>query len=156
MTAYASFEDFLYIIAGIIWIAFSYYNAKKKKQAKKAPAPAGQKKSMLESLFDEIKVKDDHKDPVYYEPTHDTYEVETDIEPELAKEPEKVFSYDDLYEEGNYKSNNDVIERKSSVPLKNISADDFKLKESSLKKKKKKINLRKAVIYSEILNNPKF
>lgn len=158
MTAHASFEDFLYIIAGIIWIAFSFYNAKKKKQAKKAPAPTTKKKSMLESLFDDIGQQDEQKDSTYYEPGQETYEKspEVDSEPVPANEPVKVFSYDDFYEEGNYNPIPDVIERKSSTPLKNISTTDYKVKRSSLKKKNKKINLRKAVIYSEILNKPKF
>ena len=157
MTAYASFEDFLYIIAGIIWIAFSFYNAKKKKQAKKTPVPKNKQKSLLESLFDEIGVKDDPKDSIYNEQTQDTYESEPEIEsePVLVDEPEKVFSYDDLYEEGNYNSVNDVIERKSSTTLREIRVTDNKIR-SSIKKKRKKINLRKAVIYSEILNKPKF
>ncbi len=73
MIAHASFEDFLYIIAGIIWIAFSYYNAKKKKQAKKAAPPTSKKKSMLESLFDEIGQKGEQKDSTYYEPEQEIY-----------------------------------------------------------------------------------
>lgn len=159
MTAYASFEDYLYIIAGIIWIAFSFYNAKKKKQAKKTSAPKNKQKSLLESLFDEIGVKDDPKDSIYSEPIQDTYEnepgIESENEPVMVDEPEKVFSYDDLYEEGNYNPVSDVIERKSSTTLREISATDYKIR-SSVKKKRKKINLRKAVIYSEILNKPKF
>lgn len=158
MIAHASFEDFLYVIAGIIWIAFSYYNAKKKKQAKKAPAPASKKKSIIESLFDEIGPKDEHVDSPYYEPEQEIYEKshEVDNEPAPAIEPEKVFSYDDFYEEGNYNPIPDVIEKKSSLPINKISDKNYMTKRSSIKKRNKKINLRKAVIYSEILNKPKF
>ncbi len=158
MIAHASFEDFLYIIAGIIWIAFSFYNAKKKKQAKKAAPPTSKKKSILESLFDEIGQKSEQKDSTYYEPEQDIYEKSPEVDSEHmpANEPEKVFSYDDFYEEGNYNPIPDVIERKSSSPIKNISTTNYKIKRSSVNKRNKKINLKKAVIYSEILNKPKF
>lgn len=156
MTAYASFEDFLYIILGIVWIAFSFYKAKKKKQSQKEGPTTSKKKSILESLFDEIGIKEDDTETIYQEPSQDLFEHEIENKPVLVDEPNEVFSYDDFYEESNYIPTNTVKEKKRSTET-NVTTDlNYKINKLNVLKKNMKINLRKAVIYSEILKKPDF
>lgn len=158
MTAQASYEDLLYIVLGLVWIAFSFYNAKKKKQAKNAPAPTGEKKSILESLIDEMGLQDEKTPPPVYESPQEINTVGDEIGERALpyEEPEKVFSYDDYYEESNYDHTINVIEKKRTTPIGKVTTVDNGTKKLSVKKKGAKINLRKAVIYSEILKSPYF
>ncbi len=155
MTALASFEDIIYIIVGLLWVAFSFYNAKKKKNAKKGPAPVNKKKSMLESLLNEMGYEDQKKDSALYESVQevDQYEDEP-IQTEAAAE---IFSYDDYYEESNSESTNHVITQESNTQVTTIDYNRTIAKEKSTNKKSKtRIDLRKAVIYSEILKKVYF
>ena len=93
MTALASFEDIIYIIIGLLWVAFSFYNAKKKKNAKKVPTPANKQKSMLESLLNEIRDEDQKNDPSLYEPAQ---EIDQHEEEPMHIEKE-IFSYFHLF-----------------------------------------------------------
>lgn len=157
MTALASFEDFLYIIIGILWIAFSFYNAKKKKDAKKKQPPTNKQKSMLESLLGEVGYDNDQEESVLYKKENN--HVNTDPIAIKTEETTEVFSYDDYYEESNYKPKIDVIEKEKEPIIPNIEKDNNyseTQKNNTSKKGKKKINLRKAVIYSEIINKVYF
>jgi len=155
MTSLASFEDFIYIIIGLLWVAFSFYNAKKKKNAKKDPAPANKQKSMLESLLNEMGYEDNKNDSALSEPVQEVYKSEDEpIQTEAASE---IFSYDDDYEESNSESTIDVITQELNTPIKTVDNNLTKVKtNSTIKKTKNKIDLRKAVIYSEILKRVYF
>tara|TARA_B100002003_G_C14119937_1_gene538626 strand:+ start:951 stop:1424 length:474 start_codon:yes stop_codon:yes gene_type:complete len=157
MIVQSSFEDFLYIILGLVWIIFSFYKAKKKKKEKEAPSQSGEKKSLVESLLNEMGLQDEEEEPHYVEPYQDTKKIEPEPNQVIDEKPEEVFSYDDYYEESNYNSKDDVIERKPVLPIKNIDkAYKISEKSSSTRKVGKNINLRKAVIYSEILKKVYF
>ncbi len=157
MTALASFEDFLYIIIGLLWIVFSFYNAKKKKNKKNEPAPKSEKKSILESLINEIGIQDNQPEPSLYKPSESVDHIEDEPASELVEESEPVFSYDDYYEESNYNSPNDVIEKKPLLPINKIEDKNYRIKKASYNKSSRKnIDLRKAVIYSEILKKVYF
>ncbi len=157
MTALASFEDFLYIIVGILWIIFSFYNAKKKRAKKNAPSQKSEKKSILDTLIDEIGLKDEQAEPSIYESDTNIDHIESEPDQPLPKETHEVFSYDDYYEESNYNSTVDVIEEKPSVVKKVIEDDNYRIKKSSvIKKTRKNIDLKKAIIYSEILKKVYF
>ena len=154
MTVLASFEDIIYIIIGLLWVAFSFYNAKKKKNAKKVPTPANKQKSMLESLLNEIRDEDQKNDPSLYEPAQ---EIDQHEEEPMHIEEEEIFSYDDYYEESNPKSTIDVITQTTNTPVTTIDDNPLKVKTiNTIKKRKNIINLRKAVIYSEILKKVYF
>ncbi|MEE4259470.1 MAG: hypothetical protein V2I62_06910 [Bacteroidales bacterium] len=141
-----SFEDFFYILIGIVWIAFSIYQGQKKRKQKSASQPTTEKKkSFFESLLDEFTEKNQQ-----FEETHDDVispALET-IEVDENVFEEKKFSYDDYYEERNYEEAEDVLSEKESF-AKSIS--DQQIKPSRRKKGKPQFDLRKAVIYSEIL-----
>lgn len=145
-----SFEDFFYILIGIIWIAFSIYQGQKKRKQKSATQPtAEKKKSFFETLLDEVTEKNQQ-----FEETYDD-----DIQPEIdtieAVEntfDEKKFSYDDYYEERNYEEAEDSIIKNESLTQPILTQNK---KPGSRKSRKPRFDLRKAVIYSEVLK-PKY
>jgi len=140
-----SFEDYIYILIGIIWIVFSIYQGRKKKQQKSSQPTAEKKKSFFETLLDEVVEKNKQSGQVY------------DFEPEIEKEApvavketieDRKFSYDDYYEERNYDEANEAIIKDGPISL---SVSPQKLKSRRRNGRKIKFDLRKAVIYSEIL-----
>lgn len=161
MVIYASYEDYLYIIVGIVWIIFSYYNAQKKKKAKEANKPVeNQKPSFLENLIDELGINTEETTPAY----SDQYYEEDDLieKPSRSTTPTektqndsaKVFSYDDYYEESNYPQQTDVNVNKRSQIDYNKTTTITETKKPT--KRVKKVDLRKAIIYSEILKKKYF
>lgn len=157
MTALASFENILYVIIGLLWVAFSFYNAKKKKDKKNALVPKSEKKSIIESLINEIGLQDQQSEPVYDQPSDDIDQQEPEPVQIQAEEPTEIFSYDDDYEESNFNPAEHVIGKKPTAPIiKKEEVSTINKKSSSIKGVKNKIDLRKAVIYSEILKKVYF
>lgn len=154
MLVKGSFEDYIYIVVGVIWIAYSIYKGTQKGKSKtRKPAKSQnqeeKKKSVFETFFDEILV-DEKQNP--YEAVPDEIEVkEFDIVDEKVEE--EVFSFDDYYEESNLQSKIEVSEVESIVQ--NQQKKDLEITPSK-KRRKPRIDLRKAVIYSEILNRRYF
>ena len=147
MLVKGSFEDFFYILVGLVWVAYSIYKGIQKKKSQSNPSEKVKKKSVLETLMDEFLEK---KEPVQPEPI--VYEAPSqDIEFEEKSDPE-VFSYDDIYEESNYNAVSDVYKEKPKTKT-NLKT---KLKITPKKVKTPRFNLRKAVIYSELLNSRYF
>lgn len=150
-----SFEDFIYIIIGLVWIVFSIYKgAQKNKARKKTTTPSDPESKKTTSIFDsflENIMKDEEAtnfEPVELQPNKDE-------EVEIKKvESEKIFSYDDLVEESNYLSKTDVYEEKAVTTTSTLNQElRTHLKQA---KTKPRFDLRKAIIYSEILNRPDF
>lgn len=142
-----SFEDYFYILVGLIWVAFSIYKGMQKKKSKQATGDQVKKKSVLETLMDEFLEKEQQIQP---EPI--IYEAPIDDELNKEKAGDEPFSYDDIYEKSNY---NEADELYTKKPV-----DKSKLKANlNLPRKTRKrtqFDLRKAVIYSEILNRRYF
>jgi len=144
-----SFEDIIYVVIGVLWIAYSIYKGTKKGRAKsrkeQTPTdPEEKKKSVFDTFLDDILAKEE---PVLYTPpAEDTITAEEKVE-------EKVFSYDDDYEESNHQERFNVIKDK---PESDIKIETEPTIVPSRKRKKPRIDLRKAVIYSEILNRRYF
>ncbi|RLD44382.1 MAG: hypothetical protein DRI89_03335 [Bacteroidetes bacterium] len=147
MLVKGSFEDFFYILVGLIWVAYSIYKGVQKKKLQNSPNEKVKKKSVLENLMDEFLEKEApvQPEPIVYEATSE------DIEFEEKKDTE-VFSYDDIYEESNYNAASDVYRKKPETKTKLKT----ELKISPKKSKTPRFNLRKAVIYSELLNSRYF
>ena len=154
-----SYEDYIYILIGIIWIAYSFYKSASKAKASKttggtpAEEPAsGDTKNFLEKFFDEL--ADQDQQPAEFVPEEQPAE-ETVTKPTRQEEirEEKFFSYDDEYEKSNFNEVADVYDKTTETNLGELR----KKAESKLKPGKisPKIDLRKAVIYSEILH-PKY
>ncbi len=162
-----SIEDFIYIIIGVIWLIFSIYKGsqKKKNAAKPAAEPQPEKKESS-SIFDnflENLMKEEEEQGVPYEQVKIK---EEDKPPSVSeyKEPEtqEVFSYDDMAVENSYdydvESNYlkpDQVYNKPSVQPETKLQDELRthLKPTT---RKPRFDLRKAVIYSEILNRRYF
>lgn len=155
----ASFEDYLYIVLGIVWIAYSIYKGSQKNKAKQAKKNSSKKepkkKSVFETFFDEILVEEK---PVPYTPEAeiqppDETEIEKPITTDKSLNQDRIFSYDDYYEESNFQSDIDVYEDKAEIQVEKKQ----KIKATpSGKTKKPHFDLRKAVVYSEILNKRYF
>ena len=145
-----SFEDILYILVGIIWVAFSIYQAKKRKKQKSATqSDANKKKGFFETLIDEFSEQNQQQPEIPYD--EDSLVAETVVKHESEHE-EKIFTYDDYYEEGNYNEAEDVI---STTEPSTQQITKQELKSHLTKNKKLRFDLKQAVIYSEILK-PKY
>ena len=145
-----SFEDILYILIGIIWVAFSIYQAKKRKKQKSVSQPATKKKkSFFETIIDEVTEQNQSKAETAYDEDLPVAEAVVKLENEYEEEK---YTYDDYYEEGNYNEADDVI---SITEPSTQQITKQELKSHLTKNKKLRFDLKKAVIYSEILK-PKY
>ena len=148
----ASFEDYIYILVGIVWIAYSIYKGTQKSKSKQnkqnETEPVEKKKSVFETFLDKIIVEEK---PLPYDVAENEEVIFDDVE--IADKPDKVFSYDDYYEESNFQSDSNVFENKVETETK-IKQEIGK--SPSVKRKNPRIDLRKAVVYSEILNRRYF
>ena len=151
-----SFDDYLYILIGIIWVAFSIYKGIQKKKTisgspkeSKSENKDESKKSFFDDFLNQIIVEDEK---IPYEPVTDEQPKSESFFNKQETE-EKVFSYDDVVEESNFAEKNSVYEDKPAAE--NYFQEELK---SHLKSKKKqsRFDLRKAIIYSEIMNRRYF
>lgn len=155
MLVKGSFEDYLYILVGIIWVAFSIYKGlQKKKTLAKNPQvneeDEGQEKK--KSFFDQFLNEIIKEEPVPYESVADEETAKETVIVEQEKTVE-VFSYDDAVEESNFKDVTNVYENKPTTDL--MHQQELKSRKKS-RQVKPRFDLRKAVIYSEILNRRYF
>jgi len=147
MLVKGSFEDYFYILVGLIWVAFSIYKGIQKKKSQQTPNQKVKKKSVLETLMDEFLEQEEtvQPEPIVYEAPSEDIEFEEEVKDE-------VFSYDDIDEKSNYNKSTEVYSNRTDAKRR------FKtnLKTPSTKRKKTRFDLRKAVVYSEILNRRYF
>jgi len=158
MVVKGSYEDFLYILAGLAWLAFSIYKGSQKNKKSRAPDSQSDKKgSGFEKVLEELLgVKD--KDIVYdqqyiNEPKDNLFNEVKENEEKVIEAAPEVFSYEKAYDEDNFLPKKEVYT--SALHKK----DNLKVKKDltvARKKKKPKFDVRKAVIYSEILNRPTY
>ena len=154
-------EDFLFIIIGIVWLVYSFYNSKQKAQRKQAaqqarknspetPVPAPPR-SFLEELLDPqppviqptIEPEEGWEEPTTFYPVADEVTIRPEAQSLETIEEEISESYfDRQYAERNRVNENQrVIQRVEAAPemlVEEIIDEEF--------------DLRKAVIYTEILN----
>jgi len=164
MMVKGSVEDYIYILIGIIWIAFSIYKGFKGNQNKKTKPeniddqydgesgeaePTKVRKSVFDSFLQEIIGEDE---TVPYAPIEVDEEKKTSPQ-QMEEARSTLFSYDDFYEESNHQEKTDVYdeERAATKPT-----EQKELRTYLQRRKKPRIDLKKAVIYSEILNRRYF
>ena len=142
MLVKGSFEDYFYILVGLIWVAFSIYKGMQKKKSQKTSDKVVKKKSVLETLMDEFLEKEEpvQPEPIVYDASPQNGELEEEVK-------EEIFSYDDIYEKSNHSEFSEVYNKTETK-----SRLKTNLKAPSRKRKKTGFDLRKAVVYSEILN----
>jgi hypothetical protein len=156
MLVKGSFEDYLYILIGVIWVAFSIYKgAKKKKSLADSPEKteteksAESGKSFFDAFLDQIVTENE---AIPYEPV-EVEEPFAESRLEARENEEKIFSYDDVVEESNFMEENSVYKIE---PATEISFQQELKSHLKGKNKQTRFDLRKAVIYSEILNRRYF
>ncbi len=152
MLVKGSFEDYLYILIGVVWVAVSIYKgAQKRKKAASAPSSSEpeQKKSFIDAFLEEFEEK---QTPIYEEPKPDDFE-ELSTRPIQAEaeniDENYVFSYDDQYEESNVNEYDDVYKKEPETIIRTQE-----LSKPVKRRKKRRLDLRRAVIYSELLRRP--
>ncbi|PKP52063.1 MAG: hypothetical protein CVT92_10700 [Bacteroidetes bacterium HGW-Bacteroidetes-1] len=146
-------EDYIYIVIGIIWIVFSIVKAKQKNRPREGMEDEEQlprKKSSLEELFEEI-MPSSLKEEVVYESYDDIVEEEAYSIPgyeaysgmvENETHNEKIISLEEM-DDPRHLLHNTVEDEKyhSWSPSPILKDMDF-------------FDLRKAVLYSAILERP--
>ena len=147
-------EDFLPILIGVIWLAYTWYS---KDQKKKQRAAAGKPKaenvkrqpSILEQILmgQEIKIEEPDESDVYEEVAEETREYEP-VAPTAAK-PNPFLNA----EMSGFREEGQSSLRYKSIPvvLEETNEEDY---ESNIGVGIEEFDLRKAVIFAEILNAP--
>lgn len=141
-------EELLPLIIGIIWLVYTIYSKGKKKEAKKRPAGEYheiKKPSVLEQLFS-------NDDIISTQP----YEMDDEpIEDKINEQYEIVVNEEDEEAEPFLKTelSNYMYEGQSAVAASsNFIDEELAKQESSVEVRD--FDLRKAIIYSEIINAP--
>ncbi|RLD82925.1 MAG: hypothetical protein DRJ15_00040 [Bacteroidetes bacterium] len=158
-------EDYIYIIIGVIWLAATVYKATKKKKENAAPqkpatAPTGEKtgvsatRSLLEQLLEGQQPMVPEPEVVELEPEVVELEPEYD-EPMLVEveERKRKNAPQSGYIGYGYKSLESVSGEGVSS-LGRITFTDIMKEHETKAGKPVKIDLRKAIIYSAILERP--
>jgi hypothetical protein len=149
-------EDLIYILGGIAWVAYSIYNARQKKKLKEErertvhqaepayePEPAT---SPTRSIFEEI-LKE-----TGFEDTDD--EIEEYVQPVPAAIPAnpQYFTYEDT--EMEIKAAEEHYKKEVPAFMEHMIAENLPYHEMKEKTHSNIFDLRKAVIYSAILERP--
>ncbi len=158
----ASAEDFIYVVLAILGIVFSIYNSNKKKALKRTEKQKDKysspetSSSFLDNLIEEMGIKEESNSTYYNSDEEPIQDLSADPLDDTDNESVKIFSYDDYYEEGNFENEKAVLLKESGTnnlaKTKIIAHKNTK----NTKRNKNTIDLRKAVIYSEILNKKYF
>ncbi len=161
MVFYADLGDWLYVLLGLVWVFFSFYQKSKKRaeQSDTGKATGENRKSVLKTFFQEFETRT--------EPPFETVSAHFDNEnnhQEVISENydtlESDFSYDEavLEKEKKLEKNIDAIEATKKELKASLKDKNYKILsvKKGLSTNRKKIDLRKAVIYSAILSRPDF
>lgn len=145
-------KEYLPLIIGIIWLAYTWYNKNQKKKQGKDNQPVSEKRtpSILEQLLTGENLQFSEPEPVYEEieeldtNVHDNY-----FETELQAEVEKPSPFLTSELAGFSDEGLSVFEDKYS-----LAPDEDEMLVLDALGELKDFDLRKAVIFSEILNAP--
>jgi hypothetical protein len=143
-------EELLPIIIGIIWLVYTIYSKAQKKKLAKSPQPSGKKEKPATSFLEQLLLGEEAPHPQPYESFIEPIEKEPEIvevyEEEVEKQEPKPFLREEL---------SDFLQEGQPVRFKKEDLSYFDIEEESeIRKYIEDFNLRKAVIYSEILNAP--
>lgn len=149
-------DDLIYILVGIAWVAYSIYNARQKKKMKEErertvhqvepvyePEPStSPTRSIFEDIFKEAGFNEFDE------------ELEENFEPEAVEIPAKTqyFTYEDTDIE--IKAAEDLIKKEAPAFNEHFVAENVPYHEMKEKTRSNIFDLRKAVIYSAILERP--
>ncbi len=152
MVYQGSFQDILFVLAGLAWIAYSAYrSSKKKERSSSAPSTAktNQKSSLFEELLeqytqgaDEPPVEDFNFDKVAEVATKPR-------QTESSIEMVESFTEDDIYEVAESKHELEAESALNETQIQSRANGAYNIKKQLVNKT---FNLKKAFIYAEILN----
>jgi len=146
MLVYCDTGDWFYVLLGIAWIVYSIYkgSAKKKDQEQTKPSPK-KKASFLEGLIDDfVDERPEGDEEVIYK---DPFE-----EVPVITEDEVVSAHDPVQDK---KGKLDYPDREGIRVTKDVSGSVSEIQVKPKKHRKiSRVNLKKAIIYSEILRRP--
>ena len=147
-------EEFIYILIGVIWLAASIYKASQKKKQSARPkspvssepeeeTPVSRRRSLLEELLEGQQVRVPEPELVEYD------------EPMLTEIEDKppAGSFQSEYAGRGFKGL-EALESEGVSSLGRISFVDIMKDSTENQRKAVKIDLRKAIIYSAILERP--
>jgi hypothetical protein len=150
MIVSASFNDYLYILVGIVWLIFSVYKSQKKKADNAQGSQQKPQKSFLESLIDEFN-PETKVAPIPYDQNDEPFD-SSENKQEYVTE---IFSYDDAVEESNETETSVVYRQKEVEKAKTDTVKDSKVIDNQKNSRGRAFSLKNAVINAEILN-PKY
>lgn len=164
-------EDFIYILIGIAWIGFSIYSQQKKLKKKQEEAAARKtggvneeateheaaEKSLFEKLFEDYEAEETAYEPVEQQtkqhPSRETIQTDRRYSSvEQAASREEMMEANSVLSSDYYKSTkgNEKQKKVRETIAEEILEDDSE----SWEEKSRDFDLRKAVIYSAILERP--
>jgi len=151
MVYQASFQDILFILAGLAWVGYSAYRGSKKK-GRASQGGATNSSSKKKSVFEELLAQYTNEEAERQEvanPLNEAYAATQEVQSEITSNDEHVFSYDDYYEEGDGSEPTSDSTLPQQAVVRQIKADAKTPKKQKISRKS--FDLRKAFIYSEIL-----
>lgn len=148
-------EEFIYILIGVIWLAASIYKASQKKKQKAKPqspatsipneeTPVSKTRSLLEELMEGQQAR-------VPEPEVIEYEYDEPMQAEI--ENKAAGSFQSEYAGYGFKGL-EALESEGESSLSRITFKDIMKVPTENQRKAVKIDLRKAIIYSAILERP--
>jgi len=142
-------EEFLPLLIGIIWLVYTLYNRGQKKKNVRKPQPAKESDNKTPSFIEQLLMGEDVTQPQPYEQEETELELEPVVEKPVINKSERIKSAPfltselaDFVHEG--QSISEVYEFEEQIYEK--SHDDENIVAD--------FDLKKAVIFSEILNPP--
>lgn len=145
-------EEYLYILAGIAYLAYSFYSASKKKKAKRLVNKNQPYENVSEKETDFDLEKLFGIDSLKKEIEELPYEM-MGVEIEKTFEQEQPFEQEQVYEE----VKQPIVDEVKAVQMKyseNVVQQIEVEEEEEIIEEKEQLDLRAAIIYSEILNPP--
>jgi hypothetical protein len=134
-----------------------YKGNQKKKKAQNPDLKESKRKSDLENLLENfLGVKEEeivYEDRIINKPKKNVVDEVEEFKTNVTEKPFEVFSYDKAYEQGNYFEKKEVY---TSETLRKGRSKTVKGSKPVHKKKKPRFDVRKAIIYSEILRRPSY
>jgi hypothetical protein len=150
-------EDYIYILLGVAWILYAIYRANQKKKAKEAESqdtaePVGDGNFEMKSMIDELLGNDSIAQPETAQ-TNDLYQSKagvTDYDKyRKGHDIQTDYKLDSVPEEEGVSSISSYQYEDKSLEVTDNEVNDELLKHIHVD-----FDLRKAVIYAEILNRP--
>jgi len=142
-------EEFLPILIGIIWLVYTLYNRGQKKKGRRKPQPVENEGTKSPSFIEQLLMGEEGQAPQPYEYSEPEVETETIVDEFAETIKEKRASIPFLTEELS-----DFVHEGQSVGSGYEIEDSEDEKHTEFHLETNEFDLKKAVVFSEILNAP--